>query len=75
MTRKVYRAMTIASLALLAINITQKDWLGEFFGSPISFIPLGKDAYMTLQWNFGNTLLILLCVGFSYLWLSSKNSP
>lgn len=73
MTRKAYRAMTFVSLALLAISITQRDWLGELLGSPVSVIPVNQATYATIQWNLGNTILTLLSIGLASLWLSSDD--
>ena len=73
MTRKTYGAMAIFSLALLAINSTQKDRLGEFFGAPKSVLPLMENSYLVLRWNVGNTLLVLVFLGLAYLWFTSKD--
>lgn len=58
---------------LLAINSTQKDWLGEFFGAPKSVLPVMENSYLVLRWNVGNTLLVLALLGLAYLWFTSKD--
>lgn len=66
--------MTLVCVALLAISVTQKDWVGELFGSPVWGVPVNENTYVTLQLNWANSILALLSLGLANLWFSTEKS-
>ena len=74
MTKETYRALTFVSLALVAVNLTQRQWLYTQFSYEWGFIPWHDEIADGIIAGWGTTLSALLTVGLAYLWTSTKNS-
>jgi hypothetical protein len=68
MNRETYRALTFIGLGLVALNVTQRDWLADLAGE------VSDSAFITVREGWGTTLSILATITLAYLWVSSRNS-